>query len=171
MENDQAQDEVSSSDSGGQPTLGRRRLLEAGFWTSAGVVGLTLAGAGTRFLAGNSFDQVEAQWVAIGEIASFAAGQVQKTVYQARQKDAWRSSERTGVIYVVADGNGEYRALDATCTHLGCNVHWKAECGCFRCPCHDAEFAADGSVVSGPPPGPLLQRATKVENATLYVLL
>lgn len=58
-------------------------------------------------------------------------------------------------ILVVHEKNGEFRALSAVCTHLGCIVHWSPEEGRILCPCHAGVFAADGSVVSGPPPRPL----------------
>ena len=51
--------------------------------------------------------------------------------------------------------SGEYQALSAVCTHLGCVVQWQAEKGEFLCPCHGGRFAPAGNVLSGPPPRPL----------------
>ncbi len=50
---------------------------------------------------------------------------------------------------------GEYLALSAVCTHLGCVVQWQAAKGEFLCPCHGGRFAPNGNVLSGPPPRPL----------------
>ena len=50
---------------------------------------------------------------------------------------------------------GEFVALSAVCTHLGCIVQWQEEESQFLCPCHAGRFSTDGSVVSGPPPKPL----------------
>ncbi|MBI3170732.1 MAG: hypothetical protein HYZ22_19800 [Chloroflexi bacterium] len=38
-------------------------------------------------------------------------------------------------------------------------------------PCHDGHFDAVGNVLSGPPPRPLDEFVTKIENGNLYVSL
>lgn len=50
---------------------------------------------------------------------------------------------------------GEYVALSAVCTHLGCVVQWQEAKGEFLCPCHGGRFSATGTVIAGPPPRPL----------------
>ena len=50
---------------------------------------------------------------------------------------------------------GEYVALSAVCTHLGCVVQWQEGQGEFLCPCHGGRFSAAGVVLAGPPPRPL----------------
>ncbi|HEY9804352.1 MAG TPA: FAD-dependent oxidoreductase [Leptolyngbyaceae cyanobacterium] len=50
---------------------------------------------------------------------------------------------------VFAVESGSDTAVSLTCTHQGCTVK-KAANGNFRCPCHGAEFAADGKVLKGP---------------------
>ena len=47
---------------------------------------------------------------------------------------------------------GEYVALSAVCTHLGCIVKWIDESQEFLCPCHAGRFSAGGQVLGGPPP-------------------
>lgn len=56
---------------------------------------------------------------------------------------------------VLQTAPGEFLALSAVCTHLGCIVQWQEEEAQFLCPCHAGRFATDGSVISGPPPKPL----------------
>jgi cytochrome b6-f complex iron-sulfur subunit len=55
-------------------------------------------------------------------------------------------------VFLVRDAEG-FRALSATCTHLGCTV--KALDDGFDCPCHGSRFDAQGQVESGPAPEPL----------------
>ncbi len=47
---------------------------------------------------------------------------------------------------------GEYIALNAVCTHLGCIVKWVDESQEFLCPCHAGRFSSAGQVLGGPPP-------------------
>ncbi len=53
--------------------------------------------------------------------------------------------------------SGTVIALSSRCTHLGCPVTFdpKDHAAPLHCPCHDARFAADGTVLKGPPKRPL----------------
>ena len=50
-----------------------------------------------------------------------------------------------------------YIALSAVCTHLGCIVQWEKEKQSFICPCHAGRYSSEGTVISGPPPKPLVK--------------
>ncbi len=152
-------------------SMDRRRFLETGAWTAMGAVGITLLGTGGRFIVGDALKAQAAQWVSLGAVADLAAGQVHKTTYNLRRKDAWRTVEEKGLLYVFSQDGATYTALSAICTHLGCNVHFEEETGGFRCPCHDAHFNQAGEVVSGPPRRALAQLDTKLENGELLVLV
>ncbi|MBM4130740.1 Rieske 2Fe-2S domain-containing protein [bacterium] len=51
-------------------------------------------------------------------------------------------------LAVTRGRDGGLRALDLTCTHLGCRVN-ATENG-FTCPCHGSRFAPDGAALTGP---------------------
>lgn len=53
---------------------------------------------------------------------------------------------------VVQPRAGEFIALNAVCTHLGCIVKWLDDSQEFLCPCHAGRFAPTGQVLGGPPP-------------------
>jgi len=72
--------------------------------------------------------------------------------------------------YVVHTDAGFF-AMTATCTHLGCRVRYDADANVFECPCHGGRYAADGRVLSGPPPRPLESIATRVDGARVVVKL
>lgn len=72
-------------------------------------------------------------------------------------------------ILVLHLPGGEYRALSAICTHLGCIVHWDAAAGHIQCPCHAGLFAPDGSVIGGPPPRPLPVYASRLVEGRLRI--
>ncbi len=154
-----------------EAALSRRRFLEIGFWTVAGAAGLTVGGPGVRFLVGDALEPAAEHWVELGQVADLPAGQVHRVTYSFRDNDAWREVQQTGILYAFSDDGVVYTVLDATCTHLGCNVHWKAEAKLFACPCHEGRFSREGAVISGPPPRSLRQLQTKVEDGVLLALV
>jgi glycine/D-amino acid oxidase-like deaminating enzyme len=58
-------------------------------------------------------------------------------------------------LAVCRDLSGHVHVHSATCTHLGCVVHWNSTEQCWDCPCHGSQFAADGQVLNGPATSPL----------------
>lgn len=64
---------------------------------------------------------------------------------------------------------GEVIALSAVCTHLGCIVQWEKDKQSFLCPCHAGQFAADGTVLAGPPPKPLAKIPVTVAEGKITV--
>ena len=62
------------------------------------------------------------------------------------------------------------KAYSAVCTHFACIVKWNADAQRLDCPCHDGYFSPqDGSVVSGPPPTPLMALVAEVVDGHIYV--
>jgi cytochrome b6-f complex iron-sulfur subunit len=72
-------------------------------------------------------------------------------------------------VLVIHTAGGEYVALSATCTHLGCVLFWDEERQVIACPCHEAYFNTTGAVISGPPPEPLAQYRVQVEGDQIFV--
>ncbi|HEY9848245.1 MAG TPA: ubiquinol-cytochrome c reductase iron-sulfur subunit [Leptolyngbyaceae cyanobacterium] len=60
-------------------------------------------------------------------------------------------------------------AVNPTCTHKGCTVAWKTDKKLFVCPCHDAEYTADGKVVKGPAKEALPVYEAKIEGDSVLV--
>ncbi len=74
-------------------------------------------------------------------------------------------------VAVVRDpkDNNKVLAVKTVCTHKGCDVKWKSDKKLYVCPCHDAEFEADGKVVEGPAKTPLQKYAAKIEKGQVLV--
>lgn len=64
---------------------------------------------------------------------------------------------------------GNFVALSAVCTHLGCVVAWQEQAGEFQCPCHGGRFSAEGKVLGGPPPKPLEPLAVTLDGDQLRI--
>jgi Rieske Fe-S protein len=71
---------------------------------------------------------------------------------------------------LVINSPAGMRAYSAVCTHFACLVKWNADEGWIECPCHAAFFnVEDGSVISGPPPKPLVPIRVFTEDNTLFI--
>jgi cytochrome b6-f complex iron-sulfur subunit len=64
---------------------------------------------------------------------------------------------------------GDYRALTAVCTHMGCEVRYLPAMQQVWCPCHKGIFDVNGEVVSGPPPRPLRRYGVDISNGEILV--
>jgi Rieske Fe-S protein len=60
---------------------------------------------------------------------------------------------RPGLL--IMDAAGTYRAMSATCTHLGCTVQYRDDLHEVWCACHNGMYDLNGRNISGPPPRPL----------------
>ena len=66
---------------------------------------------------------------------------------------------RSGLKKIAAcrDRQGHLHMHSASCTHMGCVVHWNSLEQCWDCPCHGSQFAPDGSALNGPAVSPLAE--------------
>ncbi len=83
-------------------------------------------------------------------------------------KDGHLLSDKIAVVRDPKDSN-KVLAVNAICTHKGCDVKWKSDKKLYVCPCHDAEFAADGAVLEGPAKTPLQRYAAKIDKGQVLV--
>ncbi len=96
-------------------------------------------------------------WIPIGKLENIPVNVPTSFSFTRTQVNGW---ERTGTSfggYVIRKSEDvkDILILSSRCTHLGCSVNWKEESKEFVCPCHDAKFSQDGTVLDGPPPKPL----------------
>jgi cytochrome b6-f complex iron-sulfur subunit len=60
-------------------------------------------------------------------------------------------------------------AVNPKCTHQGCDVKWMTGEKRYDCPCHDAEYAADGKVLKGPATKSLAKYPAKIVGTQVLV--
>jgi cytochrome b6-f complex iron-sulfur subunit len=60
-------------------------------------------------------------------------------------------------------------AVSPKCTHQGCDVRWMADEKKYNCPCHSAEYAADGKVLKGPATKSLPSYQAKIVGTQVLV--
>jgi len=152
------------------PTGGRRRTLVIFVNTVIALIGgglSTLLGAFAFPRAGAS----RQRWVRAGTTDDLKPDEPVARVLAVSRVDGWYRERARETIFLVWDGDRTIKALSATCTHLGCQVRWDAKDKKFRCPCHGGVYAADGSVLSGPPPRPLATIDARIDPADTSVLV
>lgn len=72
-------------------------------------------------------------------------------------------------ILFVRDGEASIRALDPTCTHAQCKVHYQADSKNIACKCHRSAFTLDGKVTGGPAPAPLTTYPAKLDGDRVII--
>jgi cytochrome b6-f complex iron-sulfur subunit len=79
----------------------------------------------------------------------------------------FRFGTRPGLLIETAAG--EYRAMSATCTHLGCTVQYRPDLREIWCACHNGMYDLNGRNISGPPPRPLEAFEVQVRGDEIFV--
>lgn len=110
----------------------------------------------------------DVKWSSVLKEDDLSDGETREVSFDLDVKQGYTTTRRTYYVYVHRGPDG-LKALDPTCTHLGCRVKFSEEDGKYLCPCHGGIFDQDGSVVSGPPPRPLEQRPIKIEDGEIWI--
>jgi len=130
-------------------------------------------GATLTFILGSavlapSLARRERLWLSAGNISALRDGEpVAVTLRVARQDGATEVVDRR-VVFLVKSGD-QVRAIDSTCTHLGCRTRFNAELGHIECPCHGGVYDVAGRVVAGPPPHALDELPTRIDGTRVLV--
>jgi Rieske Fe-S protein len=144
-------------------TLGRRRLLVLGKVgvTAVGLGGCAILRGGARHpvLAANQ-QRMEGSTLVIplASLAGLGAGEAVEVKPGAGHPDL-----------LIRHDDGGWQAITAHCTHRGCVVDWNASASEWQCPCHGSRYGADGHVIQGPAPRPLVAATTRLESENLLV--
>lgn len=142
----------------------RRRALARIVTTGLGLIGLGLA---TLFGVAATPRRANrgGRWRRAASMFDLPPDTPLAVVLAERHADGWYETRKETVVYIDRQGGG-YRALSATCTHLGCRVSWNDTVRRFHCPCHGGVYDRDGRVVSGPPPSPLARVNVRLNPQT-----
>lgn len=154
----------------GKEISGRRRFLR---WATGigGVVSAVLAGVPSlrAFLSPAYRRPQGPDWVKLGEADLFDLDIPTKVDFVETVKDAWVQNRVLRAVWVYTADAEEFTVYNGRCTHLGCGYGYDKASGEFRCPCHRGVFdVKTGAVLGGPPPRPLDQLQTKIEDGFLY---
>jgi menaquinol-cytochrome c reductase iron-sulfur subunit len=110
-------------------------------------------------------------WVDLGPLEEFPEKVPTLFEFTRTRVSGW---ERTAIAYgayVVRPDASRVWVVSDICTHLGCRVSWHPDRQHYISPCHDGHFDIAGLNVSGPPPRPLDDFRTRVQEGHLYIAL
>lgn len=152
--------------------LGRRDFIKVTTGIVGGLIGAVLGLPAIAYLIGPALQKGDASaWVELGELDKVPLNVPSLFQFTRTKVNGW---ERTGMsygVFVVRQSETKVRVFSNICTHLGCHVNWHPDLQHYVSPCHDGHFDILGKNVSGPPPRPLDEFTTKVEQGKLYIQL
>lgn len=132
------------------------------------VVGLPVIG----YVVSPAFKKASGEeWIVLGPVSAVEPGTPTPFTFSQTKEVGWKRQRINQTVYAVTGDGQDFKVFSDACTHLSCKVHWEGEREAFVCPCHDGVFDKEGNVVSGPPPKPLYQYESKVENEQLMILV
>jgi menaquinol-cytochrome c reductase iron-sulfur subunit len=109
-------------------------------------------------------------WKSLGPLANYPIRSTPASFsYTTSKINGWEKTVTSSTVYVVRSDANNVKVMSNICTHLSCIASWHSELGHYVCPCHDAHYALDGTVVSGPAPRPLDKYETKIESGNLLI--
>ncbi|MCL4505140.1 MAG: ubiquinol-cytochrome c reductase iron-sulfur subunit [Chloroflexi bacterium] len=152
------------------PNLSRRGFIMSVMTFAGSIMGIVVGLPVIGFLISPALNVTKSDaWVPVGKLDSYPVGVPTPFSFTRTKVNGWEKTVNSISVFVLRDATDKVRVFSSVCTHLGCRVTFHKDSNEFICPCHDAHFNKDGGVVSGPPPRPLDQYESKVENGALLI--
>jgi menaquinol-cytochrome c reductase iron-sulfur subunit len=150
-------------------SMGRRNFLVRAIVAIQATIGAIVA-----FIIGSatlapSFSAREDTWLRAVDLDTLPENQPVPVTLRVSRSDGYSQVVDRTVVYLVRTGDQNVRALQSTCTHLGCRTSYDRKSKLILCPCHGGVFDVEGHVVSGPPPAPLPTLSTRIEDGQVLV--
>ena len=119
---------------------------------------------------------VDAEFIRLAEVSDLEAGVPRKFAIVEDKRDKWSRYKDVpvGAVYLLLVENGEDSkssepkviAYNTVCPHLGCFVDYRPEQQDYFCPCHDSNFALDGSLKKGVSPRGMDTLEVEIRNGS-----
>jgi Rieske Fe-S protein len=152
--------------------VSRRDFIKVTVAAIGGIIGAVIALPSIAYLLSPAMQKTDdTGTIDLGPLENYPIGVPTRFETTITKVNGW---ERTGILYglfVYRKNENEVQVFSDICTHLGCRVTWHPDQEHYISPCHDGHFDTVGKVVSGPPPRPLDEYLTKLENGNLIALL
>ena len=142
----------------------RRGFIKGASCAIGAAIGVVPMAAGVRVAMDPLSRQetvVDAEFIRLAEVSDLEVGVPKKFAIVEDKRDKWSRYKDVpvGAVYLLLqkakeDERGEPKviAFNTVCPHLGCFVDYRPEQQDYFCPCHDSNFALDGSLKKGVSP-------------------
>jgi Rieske Fe-S protein len=154
--------------SGQSPDHQRRRFLVRCIQIVQGAMGATLAFVAGRAVVAPALARHQSMWLHAGSLESLKEATPTAITLRIARPDGASEVVDRRVVYLVKSADA-VRALDSTCTHLGCRTRYNTETNQIECPCHGGVYDTTGQVIAGPPPKALATLATRLDGDRVLV--
>lgn len=152
--------------------ISRRDFIKATVTAIGGLIGALIGIPSVAYLLSPSLRAEEdTDSIPLGALEDYPIGIPTLFEFTRTKVNGW---ERTGLsfgVYVLRQNEKDVRVFSDICTHLACRVTWHPDQKHYISPCHDGHFDITGKNISGPPPRPLDEFITKIEDGNLFVTL
>ena len=152
--------------------ISRRDFIKSTTLLIGSLISAVIAAPAIAFLISPALGRIgENAWIDLGPLNRYPPGVPTLSEFARTQVNGW---ERTGMsygVFVVRLDQTNARVFSNICTHLACHVNWHPDVQHYISPCHDGHFDILGRNISGPPPRPLDEFATRIEGGRLHVQL
>jgi quinol---cytochrome c reductase iron-sulfur subunit, bacillus type len=150
----------------------RRDFIKGTVAATGGLIGAVIALPSITYLLSPALRAEEdTDVIDLGPVENYPIGMPTRFETVRTKVNGWERTATSYGLFVVRTSETDVRVFSDICTHLGCRVSWHADQQHYISPCHDGHFDKIGNVVSGPPPRPLDEYITKIENGNLIAQL
>ena len=147
----------------------RRNFLVRAIAAIQATMGATVAFILGATTLAPSFTRRDETWLHAATFDSLPENQPVPVTLRVTRSDGYSQVVDRTVVYLVRTGDESVRALQSTCTHLGCRTSYDRKSKRILCPCHGGVFDVNGDVLDGPPPTPLPTLTTRIEDGQVMV--
>jgi Rieske Fe-S protein len=152
--------------------LSRRDFIKGTAAAIGGLIGAVIALPTIVYLLSPALRAEEdTDSVDLGLLENYPVGMPTRFETVRTKVNGWERTATTYGLFVLRTSDTDVRVFSDICTHLGCRVSWHPDQQHYISPCHNGHFDIVGNVVSGPPPRPLDEYITKIENGNLFAQL